>query len=166
MPFHLQPVLKCSLASVQNSQNTTALPPKGEMLMTLESDWNVYRTRFVVRARQLTDSLIFTDALGREQSGQPGDYLVEIFDGLLSITPRKFFEAIYVPLEHLADSGTDKPASQPRDVSRDRQPAPRPSLRQAEHPSPQLVKDRGSPFNRAANMIVPAQRHATTSLIA
>ena len=67
--------------------------------MNAESDWTVYRTRFVVRARQLTDSLNFTDAFGREQCGQAGDYLVEIFDGFLTIAPRKFFEDVYVPLD-------------------------------------------------------------------
>jgi hypothetical protein len=39
--------------------------------MNLESQWTVYRTRFLVRARQLTEPLVFTDGLGREQSGAP-----------------------------------------------------------------------------------------------
>jgi hypothetical protein len=46
----------------------------------------------------LTESLIFTDALGREHSGQPGDYLVESPEGLRCIRPRALFENIYVPL--------------------------------------------------------------------
>ena len=67
-------------------------------MMNAKSPWNVYRTRFLVRARQLTEPLAFTDSLGREHSGQPGDYLVEFSDGLLRITTQALFEDIYVPL--------------------------------------------------------------------
>jgi len=63
-----------------------------------KSCWNVYRTRFLVRARQLTQPLVFTDSLGREHSGQSGDYLVETSDGVRRITSRALFEDIYVPL--------------------------------------------------------------------
>jgi hypothetical protein len=66
--------------------------------MNLESQWTVYRTRFLVRARQLTEPLVFTDALGREQSGRPGDYLVESSGGIRRITTQALFEDIYVPL--------------------------------------------------------------------
>ncbi|MBZ5616370.1 MAG: hypothetical protein LAO23_20365 [Acidobacteriia bacterium] len=66
--------------------------------MNLEIQWTVYRTRFLVRARQLTQPLVFTDALGREQSGRPGDYLVESSDGIKRITTQAIFEDIYVPL--------------------------------------------------------------------
>ncbi|HMB83529.1 MAG TPA: hypothetical protein VKI40_05690 [Terriglobales bacterium] len=66
--------------------------------MNLESKWTVYRTRFLVRARQLTEPLVFTDALGREQSGRPGDYLVESSDGIRRVTTQAIFEDIYVPL--------------------------------------------------------------------
>jgi hypothetical protein len=66
--------------------------------MSIEYQWTVYRTRFVVRARQLTQPLVFIDALGREQSGQAGDYLVESCEGLRRIHPRSLFEDIYVPL--------------------------------------------------------------------
>jgi hypothetical protein len=69
-----------------------------ENAMNLESQWTVYRTRFLVRARQLTQSLVFTDALGREQSGRPGDYLVESSDGIRRITTQAIFEDIYVPV--------------------------------------------------------------------
>jgi hypothetical protein len=65
--------------------------------MNLETQWTVYRTRFLVRAQQLTEPLVFTDALGREQSGQPGDYLVETSEGIKRITTRALFEDIYVP---------------------------------------------------------------------
>ncbi|MGA2964615.1 MAG: hypothetical protein ABSD64_00270 [Terriglobales bacterium] len=67
--------------------------------MNPESQWTMYRTRFLVRARQLTQQLIFTDALGREQSGQAGDYLVEFSDGMRRITSQALFEDIYVALE-------------------------------------------------------------------
>ena len=60
-------------------------------------NWNLYRTRFLVRARQLTEPLAFTDLLGREHSGSRGDYLVESLDGIRRITSRKLFEDIYVP---------------------------------------------------------------------
>ena len=60
--------------------------------------WITYRTRFLVKAKQLTASLTFTDALGRQHSGRKGDYLVESSDGVLRIAPRQIFEDIYVPL--------------------------------------------------------------------
>jgi hypothetical protein len=66
--------------------------------MNSENQWTVYRTRFLVRARQLTEPLVFTDALGREQSGRPGDYLVESSDGIRRITTQAIFEDIYVAL--------------------------------------------------------------------
>ncbi len=66
--------------------------------MNSENQWTVYRTRFLVRARQLTEPLVFTDALGREQSGRPGDYLVESPGGIKRITSQTLFEDIYVPL--------------------------------------------------------------------
>ncbi len=71
--------------------------------MSAERPWTAYRTRFVVHARQLPGPLVFTDALGREHSGQSGDYLVESSDGMRRITPRHLFEDIYVPLN--ASSG-------------------------------------------------------------
>jgi len=69
--------------------------------MNRESQWTVYRTRFLVRARQLTEPLVFTDALGREQSGCPGDYLVESSDGIKRITTQAIFEDIYVPIANI-----------------------------------------------------------------
>jgi hypothetical protein len=80
-------------------QNRNAKPGGvKESIMNLESQWTVYCTRFLVRARQLTEPLVFTDALGREQSGQPGDYLVETSAGIKRITTQALFEDIYVPL--------------------------------------------------------------------
>jgi hypothetical protein len=67
--------------------------------MSIESQWTTYRTRFLVRARQLTEPFFFTDILGREQSGRAGDYLVESSDGFRSIAPQTIFEDIYVPVD-------------------------------------------------------------------
>jgi len=61
--------------------------------------WITYRTRFLVKAKQLSTSLTFVDHLGRHQSGRKGDYLVESSDGVLSIAPRQIFEDIYVSLQ-------------------------------------------------------------------
>jgi hypothetical protein len=66
--------------------------------MKASSPWITYRTRFLVKAKQLTTSLAFTDVLGRQHSGRKGDYLVESSDGVLRIAPRQIFEDIYVPL--------------------------------------------------------------------
>ena len=64
----------------------------------VESEWQVYRTRFLIRAKQLTGPLEFRDALGREHRGQKGDYLVESSDGTQRIAPRKIFEDVYVAM--------------------------------------------------------------------
>ncbi len=66
--------------------------------MKATNPWITYRTRFLVKAKQLTSSLSFTDSLGRQHSGRKGDYLVESSDGVLRIAPRQIFEDIYVPL--------------------------------------------------------------------
>jgi hypothetical protein len=60
--------------------------------------WKTYRTRFLVKAKQLSCSLTFVDHLGRQHCGRKGDYLVESADGVLSIAPRRIFEDIYVPM--------------------------------------------------------------------
>ena len=65
----------------------------------MSEEWNVYRTRFLVRARRLDQSMAFTDPLGREHRGQPGDYIVQTSEGLLRIASREIFEDVYVPLE-------------------------------------------------------------------
>jgi hypothetical protein len=61
-------------------------------------EWKTYRTRFLVKAKQLNSSLSFIDHLGRQHCGRKGDYLVESCDGVLSIAPRRIFEDIYVPM--------------------------------------------------------------------
>ena len=60
--------------------------------------WNTYRTRFLVRAQQLTEPMTFTDVLGREHHGNPGDYLVQSSYGL-RVAPREVFEDVYVLLK-------------------------------------------------------------------
>jgi len=61
-------------------------------------DWKIYRTRFLVRAMQLTEPFTFTDSNGRDHHGSPGDYLVESTDGL-RIARREIFEDVYAILE-------------------------------------------------------------------
>jgi len=60
--------------------------------------WKIYRTRFLIRARQLTEPLVFVDALGREHRGCSGDYLIESSEGRRSIQRREIFEDIYVAM--------------------------------------------------------------------
>jgi hypothetical protein len=86
--------------------------------MNLENQWIVYRTRFLVCARQLTEPLVFTDSLGREQSGRPGDYLVESSDGIVRITTQAIFEDIYVPLANNSQRDHGAPGVPARPVSR------------------------------------------------
>ena len=66
-------------------------------------EWMTYRTRFLIKARQLDAPLTFIDAIGREHSGQKGDYLVESSDGSPRIAPREIFEDIYVPMGRATD---------------------------------------------------------------
>jgi hypothetical protein len=83
-------------------------------------EWTTYRTRFLIKARQLDAPLTFVDAIGREHSGQKGDYLVQSSDGSQRIAPREIFEDIYVPMNH---SGESWPALAQATVSA-RTPAP------------------------------------------
>ena len=70
--------------------------------------WNIYRTRFLIKAKQLTEPLIFHDALGHEHKGKPGDYLIESSDGARRIAPRQIFEDIYVAMRP-AEAGEPLP---------------------------------------------------------
>jgi hypothetical protein len=78
----------------------------------MASDWTTYRTRFLIKARQLDAPLTFVDAIGREHSGQRGDYLVESSDGSRRIAPREIFEDIYVAMtsgiEKLPSFGSER----------------------------------------------------------
>jgi hypothetical protein len=88
--------------------------------MKASNPWITYRTRFLVKAKQLNTSLTFADVLGRQHSGRKGDYLVESSDGVLRIAPRQIFEDIYVPL--LSGATPDQPEAPPTP------PLPTPSL--------------------------------------
>jgi hypothetical protein len=70
-------------------------------------EWKIYRTRFLVKAKQLSSTLTFVDHLGRQHCGRKGDYLVESSDGVLSIAPRRIFEDIYVSMSRLNRPGHD-----------------------------------------------------------
>jgi hypothetical protein len=67
-------------------------------------EWKTYRTRFLVKAKQLSSTLSFVDPLGRQHCGRKGDYLVESSDGVISIAPRQIFEDIYVAMTADEDS--------------------------------------------------------------
>jgi hypothetical protein len=69
-----------------------------EKEMNTKNGWNVYCTRFLVRARRLTEPIAFTDPFGHEHVGRPGDYLVETSNGIRRIATQTFFEDAYVPL--------------------------------------------------------------------
>ena len=65
----------------------------------IDSEWNVYRTRFLIKAKKLNKPFKFVDALGREHQGKKGDYLMECCDGMRRIAPRKIFEDVYVSMD-------------------------------------------------------------------
>jgi len=77
-------------------------------------EWKTYRTRFLVKAKQLNSTLSFTDHLGRQHCGRKGDYLVESSDGVLSIAPRQIFEDVYVPM---SESDSDAAANPVQSVT-------------------------------------------------
>jgi hypothetical protein len=95
-------------AEFENTQPpTSTFLPLAEVVMS--NEWKIYRTRFLIRAMQLTSPMIFNDCLGREHRGQPGDYLVETSDGMRRIAPREIFEDIYVAMGPVLET----PATQP-----------------------------------------------------
>ncbi len=69
--------------------------------------WNMYCTRFLVRARQLTEPIVFTDPFGHEHVGRPGDYLVETSNGTRRIATSAFFEDAYMPLAAVGPGAAD-----------------------------------------------------------
>jgi hypothetical protein len=69
----------------------------------MATEWTTYRTRFLITAKQLDAPLTFVDAIGREHSGQKGDYLVLSSDGSRRIAPREIFEDVYVPMGRADD---------------------------------------------------------------
>ncbi len=68
-------------------------------------DWKIYRTRFLVKATKLTETTVIVDELGKFQTGQPGDYLVQCSDGSHRISPRHVFEDVYVEMSSGANAG-------------------------------------------------------------
>jgi hypothetical protein len=85
----------------------------------MATEWTTYRTRFLIKAKQLEAPLTFVDAIGREHSGQKGDYLVQSSDGSQRIAPRGIFEDIYVPMTHAGESWplVTRPTMSPRPPS-------------------------------------------------
>ena len=77
-------------------------------------EWKTYRTRFLVKAKQLSSSLSFVDSLGRQHSGRKGDYLVESSEGVVSIAPRQIFEDIYVAMGVEMESAILRPGEDRR----------------------------------------------------
>src|SRR5580658_9796297 len=95
--------------------------------MKAPNPWITYRTRFLVKAQQLTTSLTFIDLLGRQHSGRKGDYLVESSDGVLSIAPRQIFEDVYVSMPQAeAESQPDDNAFALDESARARRKLPQP----------------------------------------
>ena len=90
------------------------------------SPWQVYRTRFLVRARRLTRPLVFVDALGREHRGEKDDYLVKSAEGARSIAPRKIFEDIYVAMGFSWAALALQASAPPSDRTADTSQAPEP----------------------------------------
>lgn len=66
------------------------------------SDWKIYRTRYLTKARQLTETTVVLDHVGRFHTGKPGDYLVQCPDGSQRISPRHVFEDVYVEMSAAA----------------------------------------------------------------
>jgi len=87
-----------SLEIRTSKPSTPTFLPQAEAVNVMSSEWKIYRTRFLIRAKQLTAPLMFVDLLGREHRGQAGDYLVETSDGVRRIAPREIFEDIYVAM--------------------------------------------------------------------
>jgi len=78
-----------------------SLTPEAAFGVLMSDDWKIYRTRFLTRARQLTEPFTFIDPAGRERHGQPGDYLVHSSDGP-RIVRREIFEDVYIMMESQA----------------------------------------------------------------
>jgi hypothetical protein len=94
--WDLRKMQSCNLKFAK--PKTSSLPQRLDTVRKASTDWQVYRTRFLVKAKQLTEPLVFTDALGREHQGDRGDYLVESADGSQRIAPKDIFEDIYVAM--------------------------------------------------------------------
>jgi hypothetical protein len=76
-----------------------SIPQKQAHVKKTDSEWNVYRTRFLIKAKKLSKPFKFVDALGRGHEGKKGDYLMEWCDGMRRIAPKKIFEDVYVSMD-------------------------------------------------------------------
>jgi len=74
-----------------------SLPQEVNRVRDTTAEWQIYRTRFLIKAKPLTQPMSFIDVFEREHRGEPGDYLIESSDGSRSIQRRELFEDIYVP---------------------------------------------------------------------
>jgi hypothetical protein len=117
------------------------------------SHWKIYRTRFLIKAKQLDAPLVFTDPLGREHSGRRGDYLVESSDGLQRIAPREIFEDIYVPMGPARNSRPSQSDSR-HDIS---------ATTSAVHSAPSNSALANQPSSSAANS-TPARSGSSSSI--
>jgi hypothetical protein len=86
------------------------------------AEWKTYRTRFLIKAKQLNSSLSFVDDLGRQHSGRKGDYLVESWDGVVSIAPRQIFEDVYVAMGWESAGSGASPDIETRAIRKSPQP--------------------------------------------
>jgi len=101
--------------------------------MLSKKNWNVYCTRFLVRARQLTEPLAFTDPFGHEHVGRPGDYLVETSNGTRRIANRAFFEDAYVLLAAAAPDSLEGSFPDRRPPASISEALPRPNVQNQTH---------------------------------
>jgi hypothetical protein len=89
-----------------------------ELVKKSSTEWNIYRTRFLVKAKQLTQPMSFIDPLGREHSGRAGDYLVEWSDGSRRVAPRQIFEDVYVVMDRAEEAWSSPESEIPPPVRR------------------------------------------------
>jgi hypothetical protein len=93
---------KPAMQIIETSTKISPSPKGGSQVKTTNekktNEWKVYRTRFLVRAKQLNARIVFTDVLGREHRGEPGDYLIEFCDGTTRVASKGIFEDIYVAM--------------------------------------------------------------------
>lgn len=95
------------LLTIQTYKRSQAtLLPQAKAVSVMSNDWKIYRTRFLIQARQLTAPLMFVDILGRQHHGEAGDYLVETAEGVQSIASREIFEDIYVAMGRVEGKNT------------------------------------------------------------
>jgi hypothetical protein len=128
-------------------------------------EWITYRTRFLIKARQLDAPLTFVDCLGREHSGQKGDYLVLSSDGSQRIAPREIFEDIYVPMK---DAGPWPAWVQiANEDSQVEQPVSRtlPSQQTAAEQSQEFGAAAAAPAGKAKTPVSPSSTHTSSQSV-